>query len=65
LAKGQFDVFDLFTEVILKNLNENGVYGLILPDSVFSQEQARFRCLLSKNTTIDLIARLGEKYFPK
>lgn len=65
LAKGQFDVFDLFTEVILKNLNENGVYGLILPDSVFSQEQARFRCLLSKNTTIDLIARLGEKIFPE
>lgn len=64
LAKGQFDVFDLFVEVILNNLNENGVYGLILPDSVFSQEQARFRCLLAKNTTIHLIARLGEKIFP-
>jgi adenine-specific DNA-methyltransferase len=48
LAKGQFDIFDLFVEVILNNLKENGVYGLILPDSVFSQEQARFRCLLSK-----------------
>jgi adenine-specific DNA-methyltransferase len=65
LAKGQFDIFDLFVEVILQNLNENGVYGLILPDSVFSQEQARFRCLLSKNTTIHLIARLGEKIFPE
>lgn len=65
LAKGQFDVFDLFVEVILNNLNENGVYGLILPDSVFSQGQARFRCLLSKNTTIHLIARLGEKIFPE
>ncbi len=65
LAKGQFDVFDLFVEVILQNLNENGVYGLILPDSVFSQEQARFRCLLSKSTTIHLIARLGEKIFPE
>ena len=64
LAKGQFDIFDLFVEVILNNLNENGIYGLILPDSVFSQEQARFRCLLSKNTTIHLIARLGEKIFP-
>lgn len=65
LAKGQFDVFDLFGEVILQNLNDNGIYGLILPDSVFSQEQARFRCLLSKNTTIHLIARLGEKIFPE
>lgn len=65
LAKGQFDVFDLFVEVILQNLSDNGVYGLILPDSVFSQEQARFRCLLSKNTTIHLIARLGEKIFPE
>lgn len=65
LAKGQFDVFDLFIEVVLQNLNDNGIYGLILPDSVFSQEQARFRCLLSKNTTIHLIARLGEKIFPE
>ncbi len=65
LAKGQFDVFDLFVESILQNLNENGVYALILPDSVFSQEQARFRCFLSKNTTIHLIARLGEKIFPE
>lgn len=64
LAKGQFDIFDLFVEVILNNLNENGIYGLILPDSVFSQEQAGFRCMLSKNTTIHLIARLGEKIFP-
>lgn len=65
LAKGQFDVFDLFVETILNNLNEDGVYGLILPDSVFSQEQARLRCLLAKNTTIHLIARLGEKIFPE
>jgi adenine-specific DNA-methyltransferase len=65
LANGQFDIFDLFVEVILNNLKDGGVYGLILPDSVFSQEQARFRCLLSKNTTINLIARLGEKLFPE
>lgn len=65
LAKGQFDVFDLFVEVILDNLHDNGIFGLILPDSVFSQEQARFRSLLSWNTTIHLIARLGEKIFPE
>jgi adenine-specific DNA-methyltransferase len=65
LAKGQFDIFDLFVEIILNNLNENGIYGLILPDSLFSQEQAKLRCLLAKKTTIHLIARLGEKIFPE
>lgn len=65
LAKGQFDIFDLFTEVILSNLAAGGVYGLILPDSVFNREQKHFRCLLSHSTTIHLIARLGEKIFPE
>lgn len=63
LTKGQFDIYNLFVEVILNNLNENGVYGLILPDSVFSQDQTNLRRLLAKNTTIHLIARLGEKIF--
>lgn len=65
LAKGQFDIYNLFIEVILNNLNKNGTYGLILPDSVFSQEQSQLRCLLSKKTTINFIARLGEKIFPE
>lgn len=65
LAKGQFDIFNLFVEVILKVLNENGIYGLILPDSIFNHEQSRLRCLLAKNTKIHLIARLGEKIFPE
>lgn len=64
LAKGQFDVFDLFVEIAINNLKENGIYGFILPDSVFSQEQFKLRKLLSKNTKIHLIARLGEKIFP-
>jgi len=65
LTKGQFDIYNLFIETILNNLNDNGTYGLILPDSVFSQEQSSLRCLLSKNTTINFIARLGEKIFPE
>ena len=64
LAKGQFDIYNLFVEVILENLNNNGIYGLILPDSVFSQEQTGLRYLLAKKTSIHLIARLGEKIFP-
>lgn len=65
LAKGQFDVYNLFIEVILNNLNENGTFALILPDSIFSQEQSSLRCLLTKNTTINFIGRLGEKIFPE
>jgi adenine-specific DNA-methyltransferase len=65
LTKGQFDIYNLFIEVILNNLNENGTYALILPDSIFSQEQSSLRCLLIKNTTINFIARLGEKIFPE
>ncbi|MBG6188187.1 Eco57I restriction-modification methylase domain-containing protein [Flavobacterium sp. CAN_S2] len=65
LSKGQFDIFDLFFETILRNLSKQGIYGLILPDSVFSQEQTKFRELVSKKTTIHLIARLGEKIFPE
>lgn len=65
LAKGQFDIFDLFVEVIIRNLSKNGVYGLILPDSIFGQEHEGFRRLLAKETSIHLIARLGEKIFPE
>lgn len=65
LAKGQFDIYDLFVEVTLHNLAPSGFYGLILPDSLFTQEQARLRRLLASTTTINLIARLGEKIFPE
>lgn len=63
LSKGQFDIYDLFVEVVLSNLTNNGIYGLILPDSIFSQEQSQLRFLLSNKTSILLIARLGEKIF--
>ncbi|WP_461095412.1 Eco57I restriction-modification methylase domain-containing protein, partial [Spirosoma gilvum] len=65
LAKGQFDSYDLFVEVVLRNLAPNGLFGLILPDSLFAQEQVRLRGLLANNTTLHLIARLGEKIFPE
>jgi adenine-specific DNA-methyltransferase len=65
LANGQFDIFDVFVEITLNNLKKNGLYALILPDSVFSQEQKSLRRLLATSTTINLIARLGEKIFPE
>ncbi len=64
LAKGQFDIYNLFVEIILNNLTQGGLYGFILPDSVFSQEKANLRHLLASKTSIHLIARLGEKIFP-
>ncbi len=63
LAQGQFDIYDLFIEIILRNLKPKGYYGIILPDSIFNQEQWRMRNLLLKRTSIKLIARLGEKIF--
>ncbi|ARK13209.1 N-6 DNA methylase [Fibrella sp. ES10-3-2-2] len=65
LSKGQFDSYNLFIEVVLRNLAPNGLFGLILPDSLFAQEQVRLRGLLTNNTTLHLIARLGEKIFPE
>ena len=64
-SKGQFDIFNLFIEVILNNLMEGGLYGIILPDSIFSQEQKLIRKFMLDNSTILSIARLGEKIFPE
>ncbi|MEY4905760.1 MAG: modification methylase VspI, partial [Bacteroidota bacterium] len=63
VARGQFDICSLFVESIVNNLSEKGVYGLILPDSLFNQEQWRVRSLLLKETSILSIGRLGEKIF--
>ena len=63
LAKGQFDIYDLFVESIIHNLKDGGIYGLILPDSLFNQEHAKLRRFLLENTEICLISRLGEKIF--
>lgn len=65
LAKGQYDIYDLFVEMSLQNLKQGGMYAFILPDSIFSQEQWRLRQLLVTSTTIHMIARLGEKIFPE
>lgn len=62
-AHGQFDSYNLFIEIVLKQLKPGGYFAFILPDSVFNQEQWRLRKYLLKNTNIKLIARLGEKIF--
>lgn len=62
-AKGQFDIYDLFIETSLELLNDGGVYGFILPDSVFRQEHYLIREKLLKETSIKYIVRIGEFFF--
>ena len=63
-ATGQFDIYDLFIELVLNTLNDNGCYGIIVPDSIYCEEHTPIRKLLLDNTTIKRIVRLGEGIFP-
>lgn len=62
-ATGQFDIYDVFIELIVNLLKDDGIYGLILPDSVFSKEHLNSRKLLLEKTTITHIVKLGESFF--
>lgn len=63
LAKGQFDVYDLFVETILNQLKDGGVYGIILPDSIYSIEHKRTRNLIFNDTSVKVVLKLGEGFF--
>ncbi len=63
LAKGQFDIYDLFVETILNQLKDGGVYGIILPDSIYSIEHKRTRNLIFKDTSVKVVLKLGEGFF--
>lgn len=62
-ASGQFDIYDLFVETIIANLKPDGVYGIILPDSIYCQEHLKIREILLTNTSVLGIVRLGEGFF--
>lgn len=62
-AQGQFDIFDLFIEESLDLLEEGGVYGFIVPDSIFRQEHHIIREKLLTETSIRYITRIGEFFF--
>ena len=64
-AVGQFDIYDMFIETIISNLKDDGVYGLIIPDSIYCQEHQKIRELLLTETAIKGIVRLGEGFFPE
>jgi len=63
LARGQFDTWELFVELSLKILKRGGVAAFILPDSIFLPEHQKTREFLHNNSSILLIARLGEGFF--
>ena len=63
-AIGQFDIYDLFIETIIDNLKQDGVYGIIVPDSIYGQEHKKIREILLTKTTVKGIVRLGEGFFP-
>lgn len=65
LASGQYDTYDLFCELALQLLAPAGQFAFILPDSILLPEHEPLRKLLVSNTTINLIARLGEGIFPR
>lgn len=63
-ATGQFDIYDLFIELVVNMLNDNGCFGIIVPDSIYCEEHTPIRKYLLDNTTIKRIVRLGEGIFP-
>lgn len=63
LARGQFDSYDLFVELILGWLASGGVAGLVLPDSLLLPEHESTRRLLVRETHILSLVRLGEGFF--
>ena len=62
-AIGQFDIYDLFIETIIENLRQDGIYGIIVPDSIYCQEHKKIREILLTRTTVKGIIRLGEGFF--
>lgn len=62
-ANGQFDIYDIFVEIILSKLKYGGVYGLILPDSLYSLEHELTRNMIFNKTSVKVVIKLGEGFF--
>jgi len=63
LAKGQYDSYELFIELSKKILRKDGVWGFVIPDSIFRPEHMRLRQFLSTNMKILCLVKLGEGFF--
>ncbi len=63
LINGQYDSYVLFIELAYNILSPGGSMAFIIPDSLFDAQNESLRRFLCTNTTICVIARLGEKIF--
>lgn len=63
LVDGQYDSYVLFMELAYNLVKSGGVFGFIIPDSLFEAQNQKLREFLVKKTEIRVIARLGEKIF--
>ena len=63
LINGQYDSYVLFIELAYNILSPGGTMAFIIPDSLFDAQNENLRRFLCANTTICVIARLGEKIF--
>lgn len=64
IVDGQYDAYSLFIEVGIGLLSDGGYGAYILPDSLFSSTAIELRRFLLEETSIRIIARLGERLFP-
>ena len=63
LASGQYDSYELFIELSKKILREGGIWGFVIPDSIFSPEHTDLRKFLCLENQIEKIVKLGEGFF--
>jgi len=61
--KGQYDLYQLFIEIGIKNLNENGKLGYIVPDSLLALSNRKLlRKFIFNNTKIIKICVVGSGF---
>lgn len=60
---GQYDIYDVFLEMSIDLLSDGGVYGFIVPDSIYRKEHYAIRKKLLTETSIKHITRIGEFIF--
>ncbi len=63
LAQGQYDSYELFIELSRKILKEGGIWGFVIPDSIFKPEHENLRKFLCLENQIEAIVKLGEGFF--
>lgn len=59
LAKGQYDSYELFIELSKRILKKNGIWGFVIPDSIFLPEHQRLREFLCKNMITFALTAFG------